>query len=47
MMAQPSSRGMRQPQAVISGAGDTNVSATPSSAANITATCWLADCQLT
>lgn len=44
---QPTTNGMRQPHALTSVGGIASESSTPSSAANITATCWLPDCQLT
>ncbi len=44
---QPTRNGTRQPHSPISLGDSWNDSSTPSSAANITATCWLADCQLT
>ena len=36
--------GTRQPHAVIWSGGSTEVSATPSTAESMTATCWLPDC---
>ena len=43
----PTTNGMRQPQAEIAAGGSRFTSAKPSRAATMTATCWLADCQLT
>src|ERR1700722_20930665 len=45
--AHPAKSAMRHPQRDIWLFESMDVSAMPSSAANITATCWLADCQLT
>ena len=47
MMTQPIQSGMRHPHADICCGVSVDVSATPSSAAKMTAHCWLADCQLT
>ncbi len=47
IMRQPSSKGMRHPHACIFSGGRREFSTTPTEAANITATCWLPDCQLT
>ena len=47
MMAQPTSSGTRHPQLVIDCGVSVAFRMTPISAANITAICWLADCQLT
>src|SRR5258708_24286267 len=47
MMMQPSSKGIRHPQFCIVSGGRMEFRTTPTEAANITATCWLPDCQLT
>ncbi len=44
---QPIRNGTRQPHSPIDLGDSTDDSSTPSSEANITATCWLPDCQLT
>ena len=47
MIAQPAISGMRQPQSRhLRRATSMRLDRTPSSAANMTATCWLPDCQL-
>ena len=46
-MRQPIRNGMRQPQAIICSSVSSPRSVTPMTAAKTTATCWLADCQLT
>jgi hypothetical protein len=45
MIGQPINNGIRQPHAAICSAGIREFNATPSSDANMTATCWLADRQ--
>ncbi len=45
--AQPTSRGMRQPKSPIWRGVSHSASKAPMPAAVTTATCWLADCQLT
>ena len=44
MIAQPISSGMRHPQSPICCFVSMELTVTPSSAASITATCWLPDC---
>ncbi len=46
-MAQPTSSGMRQPKSPICRGVRMAASTAPMPAATTTATCWLADCQLT
>ena len=47
MSAQPITNGMRQPHAAIAPLLKLALAIRPMAAAHTTATCWLADCQLT
>ena len=47
MIKQPNSKGTRHPHRCIFSVERNELSITPTEAANITATCWLPDCQLT
>src|SRR5258706_6863137 len=47
IITQPRSSGTRHPHTFIFSGGIVELSTTPTSAANMTATCWLPDCQLT
>src|SRR5712675_1740556 len=46
MITQPRSNGTRHPHTLIFSGGRVELRRTPTNAANMTATCWLPDCQL-